>query len=481
MIGVQNVQYVQAVQTVNNLNDSNDLNDLNFCSELPEKMELRGKKVMVLGLARTGVETARFLVHEGAEVTVSDCKGETELKEPLGRVSGLPVRFFLGGENAAWLDGIEMLVPSPGVPEDNPLLREAGQRGIPILSEMELAYRFTRFPLVAVTGTNGKSTTTTLIGEMLKARGLKTFVGGNIGAPLIGFLGDNWDWGVVEVSSFQLEWVEEFRPKVALLLNLTEDHLDRYPDFVSYGNAKKRIFAAQAGEDIAVLNRDDPLVWPLRERVRSRVVSFGWEEVRDGVYATAGEMIWRGGGREEKFSLARVKIQGVHNVENMMAAIAAVKSVGVPAGAIQKVIEGFPGLEHRLEFVREKNGIRFYNDSKGTNVGAAVKSLASFSVPVVWIAGGVDKGGDYRALEDEVTRKVKKLVLFGAAKEKIRSALGRLTKTLIVDDLEAAVREAYRSAGPGDIVLLSPACSSFDMFQNYAERGKAFKAMVRAL
>ena len=211
------------------------------------------------------------------------------------------------------------------------------------------------------------------------------------------------------------------------------------------------------------------------------MVSFGWEEVRDGVYATAGEMIWRGEGREEKFSLARVKIQGVHNVENMMAAIAAVKCVGAPAGAIQKVIEGFPGLEHRLEFVREKNGIRFYNDSKGTNVGAAVKSLASFSVPVVWIAGGVDKGGDYRVLEDEVKRKVKKLVLFGAAKEKIRSALGRLTKTLIVDDLEAAVREAYRSAGPGDIVLLSPACSSFDMFQNYAERGKAFKAMVRAL
>jgi len=320
-------------------------------------MELRGKKVMVLGLARTGVETARFLVKEGAEVTVSDCKSGAELKGALEHFSGLPVRSFLGGENVAWLDGIEMLVPSPGVPEGNPLLREAGQRGIPILSEMELAYRFTRFPLMAITGTNGKSTTTTLIGEMLKARGLKTFVGGNIGAPLIGFLHDSWDWGVIEVSSFQLEWVEEFRPKVAVLLNLTEDHLDRYPDFVSYGDAKKRIFTAQTGADIAVLNRDDPLVWPLRERVRSRVVSFGWEEVRDGVYATSGEMIWRRESREEKFSLARVKIQGVHNVENMMAAIAAVKSVGVPAGAIQKVIEGFPGLEHRLEFVREKNGI----------------------------------------------------------------------------------------------------------------------------
>ncbi len=481
MTGVQNVQYVQAVQTVNDLNDLNGSNDLNFFSELPGKMELRGKKVMVLGLARTGIETARFLVNKGAEVTVSDCKGETELKEALERVSGLPVRSFLGGENVAWLNGIEMLVPSPGVSADNRLLREAGQRGIPILSEMELAYRFTRFPLVAITGTNGKSTTTTLIGEMLQARGARTFVGGNIGAPLIGFLGDHWDWGVVEVSSFQLEWVEEFRPKVAVLLNLTEDHLDRYPDFVSYCAAKKRIFAAQTGEDIAVLNRDDPLVWPVRDRVRSRVVSFGWEEVRDGVYASSSEVIWRGGGREERFSLARARIQGVHNVENMMAAIATAKSVGVPAGAIRKVIEGFPGLEHRLEFVREKNGIRFYNDSKGTNVGAVVKSLASFSAPVVLIAGGVDKGGDYRVLEDEVKRKVKKLVLFGAAKEKIGGALGRLTETVIVEDIAAAVREAYRSAAPGDVVLLSPACSSFDMFQNYAERGKAFKALVQTL
>lgn len=478
MTDVEEVQYVQAVQSVNDLND---LNDLNFFSELPGKMELKGKKVMVLGLARTGSETARFLVRQGAEVLVSDRRSEAELDREREALSGLPVRFLLGGEESAWLQGVELLVPSPGIPAENSLLRGATERNIAVLSEIELAYRFLNVPLVAITGTNGKSTTTTLIGEMLKARGIKTFVGGNIGAPLIGFLGDNWDWGVVEVSSFQLDWVEEFRPKVAVLLNLTEDHLDRYADFVSYCDAKKRIFAAQTGEDVAVLNRDDPLVWPLRERLRSRVVSFGWDEVRDGVYATPSEMIWRGEGREERFSLARVKVEGVHNVENMMAAIAAVKSVGVPAGAIQKVIEGFPGLEHRLEFAREKNGIRFYNDSKGTNVGAVAKSLASFSVPVVLIAGGIDKGGDYRVLEDEVKRKVKKLVLFGAAKEKIRGALGRLTATVIVEDLAAAVREAYRSAAPGDVVLLSPACSSFDMFQNYAERGKVFKALVQAL
>ncbi|MBI2988773.1 MAG: UDP-N-acetylmuramoyl-L-alanine--D-glutamate ligase [Deltaproteobacteria bacterium] len=444
-------------------------------------MELQGKKVMVLGLARTGSETARFLVRKGAEVLVSDCRSEAELKRETEALSGLPVRFLLGGEEAAWLEGVELLVASPGVPAGNPLLRGARQRGIGVISEIELACRFLTAPLVAITGTNGKSTTSTLVGEMLEASGLKVFVGGNIGAPLIGFVGDQWNWGVVEVSSFQLEWVEQFRPGIAVLLNLTEDHLDRYPDFASYCEAKERIFHAQTGADVAVLNRDDPLVWPIRKRIRSRPVSFGWAEVPEGVYATSSEIIWRGKNREESFSLARVKIQGVHNVENLMAAIAAAKSAHVSAEVIQRVMEEFPGLEHRLEFVREKDGIRFYNDSKGTNVGAVVKSLASFSAPVVLIAGGIDKGGDYRILEDEVKRKVKKLVLFGMAKEKIRTALGHLSDTAVVESLEAAVQEAYRTARPGEVVLLSPACSSFDMFQNYAERGKVFKTLVQGL
>ena len=436
---------------------------------------------MVLGLARTGSEAARFLARQGAEVLVSDCRSEAELQQERQALCELPVRFLLGGEETAWLKGVDLLVTSPGVPGENPLLREARNRGIEVISEIELACRFLSVPLVAITGTNGKSTTTTLIGEILKAKGLKIFVGGNIGAPLIGFVGDRWDWGVVEVSSFQLEWVEQFRPRIAVLLNLTEDHLDRYADFTSYCEAKERIFSAQVEEDIAVLNRDDPLVWSIRERIRSRVVSFGWAEVEEGVYAANGEIIWRSGRREEKFPLSRVKIQGVHNAENLMAAIAVGKALGVPAGVIQQVIEEFPGLEHRLEFVREKNGIRFYNDSKGTNVGAVVKSLASFSAPVILIAGGIDKGGGYQILEDGVRRKVKKLVLFGAAKEKIRRALGHLTETAVVENLEAAVQEAYRSARPGDIVLLSPACSSFDMFQNYAERGKVFKALVQSL
>ena len=444
-------------------------------------MELNGKRVMVLGLARTGSAAARFLVARGAEVLVSDCRSDSELSREVAALAGLPLRYFLGGEDPAWLNGVDLLIPSPGIPPENPLLRDASRRGIEILSEIELAYRFLRTPLVAITGTNGKSTTTALVGEMLKASGLNVFVGGNIGAPVIGFVGGEWDWGVVEVSSFQLEWVEKFRPRIAALLNLTEDHLDRYPSFQAYCQAKGRIFNLQRDGDVAILNRDDPLAWSMRERVRSRVVSFGWAATEEGVYAAADKIVWRSGGTEERFPLARAKIEGVHNVENLMAATAAAKAVGAPAAAIQRVIEGFAGLEHRLEFVREKSGVRYFNDSKATNVGAVVKSLAGFSAPVLLLAGGVDKGGDYGPLEDEIKRTVKKLILFGAAKGKIRAALGHLTETVIVENLEAAVEAAYRSSRPGDIVLLSPACSSFDMFRDYAERGKRFKALVQGL
>ena len=444
-------------------------------------MEIKGKKVLVLGLARTGRECARFLAQRGASVQVTDVRSEEELKQEMETLAALPIRYFLGGEDPDWLEGVDIIVPSPGVPAENVLLKEGSRRRIKILSEIEFACRFLRAPLVAITGTNGKSTTTTLVGEMLKASGAKVFVGGNIGTLLIGFVGGDWEWGVVEVSSFQLEWIEEFRPRISVLLNLTEDHLDRYPNFRAYCQAKQRIFEAQAANDIAILSRDDRLVWEMRKRIRARVVSFGFSEVDDGVFVAAREMIWRDGSREEKFPLSRVKIHGVHNVENMMAAIAAAKSAGVSASAIQKVLEDFPGLEHRLEFVREKDGVRYYNDSKGTNVGAVVKSLASFSDPVILLAGGVDKGGDYGILRQEIRQKVRRLVLFGEAQEIIARALGDLTETVIVENLEAAVGDAFAHARAGEVVLLSPACSSFDMFRNYAERGQVFKSLVQAL
>jgi UDP-N-acetylmuramoylalanine--D-glutamate ligase len=444
-------------------------------------MDLKGKKVLVIGLAHTGRECARFLAEREAHVSVSDLRRADELKPEIAALAGLPIDYHFGAESTSQLDAMDYVVPSPGVPMTHLLLQQAQARRISVLSEIELAYRFFRAPFVAITGTNGKSTTTTLIGKMLQADGKKTFLGGNLGAPFIGAVSNEWDWGVVEISSFQLEWVETFRPRIALLLNMTEDHLDRYATFADYCRAKERIFAAQQSDDVAILNRDDPLVWKLRKSLKAHVVSFGFSPVDHGVFAAANEIVWRDGSSEERFPLAGAKIHGVHNVENMMAAIAAAKAAGVSRRAIVQTLEEFPGLEHRLEFVREKDGVRYYNDSKGTNVGAVVKSLASFSAPVILLAGGVDKGGEYAPLEDGIKQKVRRLVLFGAAKQTIAQALGGLTTTVIVDDIDAAVRDAAAQSQAGDVVLLSPACSSFDQFRNYAERGRIFKNLVQGL
>ena len=444
-------------------------------------MDLQGKKILVIGLARTGRECARFLAGRGAAVLLSDRRGAEELGGELDALRGLHIDYRLGGEEAAWLEAVDGVVPSPGVPQENLLLEQARARGIPVLSEIELAYRFFKAPVIAITGTNGKSTTTTLIGSMMQRSGARVFLGGNLGTPFIGALAETWDWGVVEISSFQLEWTREFRPRIAVLLNLTEDHLDRYPDFAAYCRAKERIFLAQTDEDVAILNRDDPLVWPMRERIRARIRSFGFSEARAGAFVAGDAIVWRDETGDARFSLRNVKLQGVHNLENMMAAVAAAKCAGVANPIIQKTLEDFPGLEHRLEFVREKDGVRYYNDSKGTNVGAVVKSLASFAGPVILLAGGVDKGGDYGPLADAVRAKVRRLVLFGAARGQIARALGALTETVSVEDLRAAVRAAAADARAGDVVLLSPACSSFDQFRNYAERGTAFKNLVREL
>lgn len=444
-------------------------------------MEWQGKHILVLGLARTGRECARFFVSRGATVSISDLRTAQELRNEMSGLEGLPLRYCLGGEERHWLDGIDCVVPSPGVPAANSLLLEAQRRKLPILSEIEVAYQAFGAPLIAITGTNGKSTTTTLIGEMLKADGRKVFVGGNLGMPFISAVSDRCDWGVVEISSFQLEWIESFKPRIALMLNVTADHLDRYASFTDYRRAKERIFANQDATDVAILNRQDPLVWELGYRLAARVVSFGFDEVDAGVFSEGHELVWREGENEERYSLARVKIQGVHNQENLMAAIAAAKCANVKQSSIERAIEAFAGLEHRLEFVREKDGVRFYNDSKGTNVGAVVKSLVSFDAPVILLAGGVDKGGGYAELEPGIRSHVRRLVLFGEAKNIICSALGAFTETSIVDDLNAAVRDAAAHARAGDVVLLSPACSSFDQFRNYAERGKKFKELVRAL
>jgi len=319
----------------------------------------------------------------------------------------------------------------------------------------------------------------------LQAGGKSAFVGGNIGKPLIGFTAgpQSEEWAVAEISSFQLEGTLTFRPRISVLLNLTEDHLDRYASFAEYCAAKEKIFRNQEGDDFVILNADDPLTLRFAPRVKSQAVLFSRERpVAVGCFLEGGAVFFRGvDGRRERFSLDRMKMKGTHNQENLMAAIAVSKICGCPQEALQKVIDEFKGLEHRLELAREINGVRYFNDSKGTNVGSVVKSLMSFQEPVVLIAGGKDKGGDYGPLRDLIAQKVRGLVLIGEAKDRISAALGDLTETAKVDTLEEAVHWAASKARAGDIVLLSPACSSYDMFANYQERGNRFKEIVRGL
>jgi UDP-N-acetylmuramoylalanine--D-glutamate ligase len=448
-------------------------------------MDLKNKKVLVVGLARTGVAAVRFLVEKGARVKVSEMKRGEELKASLEALRGLSVEWELGGHTLPFFLDSDYVVVSPGVPMKMGPLEEARKYGIPVFSEMELAFSFLRRPMIAITGTNGKTTTTTLIGEMLRAAGRSAFVGGNIGKPLIHFVAgaQQDDWAVVEVSSYQLEGIQKFRPAIAVLLNITEDHLDRYPSFQAYGEAKGRIFQNQGKEDTALLNADDPLTFPYAHRVQSQVVLFSRERsVSVGCFLDQGAILYQGiDGERERFGLERMKILGTHNLENLMAAIGACKIAGCPRESLQKVIDEFEGLEHRLEWVLDIDGVKFFNDSKGTNVGSVVKSLMSFQEPILLIAGGRDKEGDYGPLRNLIAEKVKGMALIGEAKERMFEALGNLTETVKLHSLKEAVQWAWSKARPGDVVLLSPACSSFDMFEDYQERGKRFKEIVREL
>ncbi len=447
---------------------------------------LSGKTALVIGARRTGVAVARYLAAQGAAVRLCDRAGagfDAERK----RLAGLGIEWRLGSEEPALLDGVDVVVPSPGVPRHHALLSRAGARGIRVLAEIELAYHALSVPLYAITGTNGKSTTTELLGRMLRRAGKQAFVGGNLGTPLIEAAGLAIDCAVVEVSSFQLEWMEEFRPAIGAFLNLTDDHLDRYASLEEYGEAKAVLLRAQTSEDWAVLSREDPWVWELRDRLPGRVISFGFDPVELGAFAQGGAIVARlplavpGRGKEVMLSMARSPLLGIHNLENAMAAATMALLAGAPPAAVQAALDEFPGLPHRLRLVREKDGVSWVDDSKGTNVGAVVKSLASISGPVILLAGGVDKGGSYEPLRRLVASRVKRLVLFGEAREKIRSALGAETETVIVEDLAAAVAAAAAVAGAGDTVLLSPACASFDMFRDYADRGERFAALVEAL
>jgi UDP-N-acetylmuramoylalanine--D-glutamate ligase len=442
-------------------------------------MELSGRRVLVVGLGVSGRAAARFLSQRGASLMMTDREAN------IPRDGLPPGELHLGGEDAAWLKDVELAVVGPGVSPDSILMRQARKAGLAVVGEVELAARFLTAPIIAITGTNGKSTVTTMVGQMLRAAGLRPFVGGNLGTPLVEAVGSNCDAVVAEISSFQLETIEHFRPSVAVYLNLAEDHLDRYRTIREYGEAKARLFENQLSVDWAVLNRDDPNVWALASRLKSRVMSFGFTSP-NGLPAISADGSFIHFETETERSAATVSLErfplpGCHNVANAMAAAGAAFAFGVGTEAIERSLSGYYGLPHRLELVRNKDGVTFIDDSKATNVASAVEALRAVRPPIVLIAGGTDKGGAYTPLRAMLAEKVKLAILIGAARFKMNEALDGAAPIELRATLAEAIREAAKSAAPGDSVLLAPACSSFDQFRNYAERGNLFKALVESL
>jgi UDP-N-acetylmuramoylalanine--D-glutamate ligase len=448
-------------------------------------MYLAGKQVLVIGLGQTGIATVRFLGARGVRIAVTDEKPLSAWQPALTGLADGPAEPRAVPYGPEAVEGVDLVVPSPGVYPTNPLLREALCRGIPVVSELELAFRFLRTPVVAITGTNGKTTVTTLIGELLAAAGRKVFVGGNIGAPLIGYVNgpQEADWAVVEVSSFQLQWAGTFRPRIALLLNVTSDHVDYHGSFAEYRRVKEGIFARQTPEDLAILNADEEATRALCARLAPRVECFSASQaVATGMcLAGGGGSLLRiaASGARETYPLAMIRIPGRHNIENVMAAILAARGCGCTPAEIIRTVEGFRGLAHRIEYVAEKDGIRFYDDSKGTNVGAVARAIESFPQPVVLLMGGRDKDGDFGTLAPLVRSRVRTLILFGEAREKIHRRIGDLVPTGMAATMKEALALACAAAVPGDVVLLSPGCASFDEFTDYKHRGRVFQELVR--
>ncbi|MCC6503440.1 MAG: UDP-N-acetylmuramoyl-L-alanine--D-glutamate ligase [Deltaproteobacteria bacterium] len=444
---------------------------------------LNGKKAVVVGLASTGIAASRFLAKCGAKVTATDSRA-AEVLPGVESLASYGVEIKAGGHSGIELDGVDMIVVSPGVPSDLPFLNAARKAGSEVISDIELAWRFIDSPVIAIAGTNGKTTTTTLLGQALEDSGLKVFVGGNIGTPAVEYVenGGGADLCVLEISSFHLETTKFFKPHIAILINITEDHLDRYRDFEHYAATKFRLFENQSEADFAVVNANDPVIAARQASLgRGKVIPFTVEGKCDGLYLDGGSIVHMMDGRREEYPVDGIRLTGLHNMENVMAVIAAARLAGVSKSSLMKTLGAFSGLHHRMETVREFGGVTYIDDSKGTNIGALQMALRGLKGPIVLIAGGVDKGGDYRVLGPLVREKVKAMVLLGEAKHKINDALGHLTKTVIVESFEDGVKAAHESAVAGDTVLLCPACSSFDMFRNYKERGERFRALVEAL
>lgn len=447
-------------------------------------IELNNKRVLVVGLGRSGVASARFLKSRGAQVTVSDSKPEDQLRSEIPALLDHGIAVETGGHGDRTFRNQDLIVVSPGVPFDAPALVQARAMGEPVIGEIELAAQFLPGPIVAITGSNGKTTTTTLIGEILSKSGIKTLVGGNIGTPAISLLEEATPQTtiVLEVSSFQLETIQSFRPKVAVILNITPDHLDRHRTFQAYVDAKARIFENQKEDDFLVLNADDPTTAGLAARARARVFWFSRKrEVDHGAFVRKGEVIFRRDADESIMALSEIPLKGAHNIENVLAAIGAAELMGCSAQDIRRAVREFKAVEHRLEFVATVNGVDYYNDSKATNVDATIKALESFPANIHLIVGGKDKGSDYTMLNALLRERVKCVYTIGAAAGKIHSHIGSAAKVVAAGTMDAAIKQASAAARAGDIVLLAPACASFDQFQNYEHRGRVFKELVMNL
>ena len=442
---------------------------------------LRGKKVLIVGAARSGIGAAKFLVAQGAVVALTDQKPIEKWSPEALALKDLGVG-LLPGEPPSWLlDQLDLVVVSPGVPATIIPIRYAERAGAEVIGEVELAYRYLKGRIVAITGSNGKTTTTSLIGELLRDAGLTVQVGGNIGKALISMIETSRDdgWTVAELSSFQLETIKTFRPVVAVVLNVTPNHMDRYETFNDYAAAKHRIFMNQTAEDTAVLNADDPTVSSWASGLRANVMRFSVrKEVENGVFLRGRELIYQG---QVLLNVDEMKLRGMHNVENVAAALAAGIAAGASIESMNGTVRRFDPVEHRLEFVTEIEGVKFYNDSKATSVDATLKALEAFAHEdgkVVLILGGKGKKAPYAPLEPLVRAKVRKLVLIGEDAETIANELGTSAPFERASDMKDAVARSYAAAEKGDVVLLAPACASFDMFDSFEHRGKVFKEEV---
>ena len=446
-------------------------------------MGLAGKQVVVVGLARSGVAAARFLASRGHAVVATDRKPAAELPEEALKLGDMGVRLELGGHRPETLAGAGLVVVSPGVPWQAPDLVAARAAGVPVIGELELGVRYITGPVAAITGTKGKSTTTAALGAMLREAGRDVRVGGNIGDAVTGLLegADEKTAFVLEVSSFQLEATDSLHARVAVFLNVSPDHLDRHASYEEYAAAKARIFDNQTADDFAVVNADDPEVMARARRAKARLVRFGTGEGAEAQFVDGEALLWMAGHEDHLFARSDVKVPGEHIAMDLLAAATAARLMGAPTDAIRRAVAAFIGIENVLERVAEIRGVTFYNDTKATNVDAALKSIESFTTPVLPILGGRYKGGDFATLAPALARHGKAVLAIGEAAERVATALAPTLPVITCGSLAEAVQEGFRRATAGDTVLLAPGCASFDMFTDYAARGRAFKDEVRAL